>query len=102
MRDPHMTKLGEHALSPQSLMMGYGYNPRLSEGSLKPPEFMTSTFVFRSAQDGKDRRQISGFDVEFRHDCVAPVPRANDGHHPGNPSGRLRSALPLPDRTCGL
>ena len=27
---------------------------RLSEGSLKPPIFLTSTFVFKTAQDGKD------------------------------------------------
>jgi methionine-gamma-lyase len=35
-------------------MMGYGYDPSLSERSLKPPVFRTSTFVFRSAQDGKE------------------------------------------------
>ena len=28
--------------------------PSLSEGALKPPVFLTSTFVFKSAQDGKD------------------------------------------------
>jgi methionine-gamma-lyase len=41
-------------LSPETLMMGYGYDPMLSEGSLKPPQFQTSTFVFRSAEDGKN------------------------------------------------
>ena len=35
-------------------MMGYGYAPGLSEGSLKPPIFLTSTFVFENAQQGKD------------------------------------------------
>lgn len=35
-------------------MMGYGFDPALSEGALKPPIFLTSTFVFRSVQDGKD------------------------------------------------
>ena len=35
-------------------MMGFGYDPMLSEGSLKPPQFQTSTFVFRSAEDGKN------------------------------------------------
>jgi hypothetical protein len=34
-------------------MMGYGYDPFLSERSLKPPVFHTSNFVFRSAQEGK-------------------------------------------------
>jgi methionine-gamma-lyase len=41
-------------LKPETQMMGYGYDPSLSEGSLKPPIFLTSTFVFKTAQDGKD------------------------------------------------
>jgi methionine-gamma-lyase len=54
MTDKHRTtRIGTHPLSPQSLMMGYGYDPRLSEGSLKPPIFLTSTFVFQSAAEGK-------------------------------------------------
>ncbi len=46
--------LGDRLLRPETLMMGYGYDPMLSEGSLKPPQFQTSTFVFKTAQDGKD------------------------------------------------
>src|SRR5215470_15280692 len=46
--------LGNRPLRPETLMMGYGYDPMLSEGSLKPPQFQTSTFVFKTAQDGKD------------------------------------------------
>jgi methionine-gamma-lyase len=34
-------------------MMGHGYDPRLSEGALKPPIFLTSTFAFESAAAGK-------------------------------------------------
>ncbi|MFY0686299.1 MAG: aminotransferase class I/II-fold pyridoxal phosphate-dependent enzyme [Cyclobacteriaceae bacterium] len=34
-------------------MMTYGYNPQWSEGALKCPIFQTSTFVFKSAQEGK-------------------------------------------------
>ena len=34
-------------------MMGYGFDPALSEGSLKPPVFLTSTFVFENAAAGK-------------------------------------------------
>ena len=45
--------LGDRVLAPETLMMGFGYDPMLSEGSLKPPQFSTSTFVFRSAEDGK-------------------------------------------------
>lgn len=47
------THIGNHKLDPASLMMGYGYDPSLSEGSLKPPVFHTSTFVFDKAADGK-------------------------------------------------
>jgi cystathionine beta-lyase/cystathionine gamma-synthase len=50
----HKRKLGNRVLQPETQMMGYGYDPKLSEGSLKPPIFLTSTFVFRNAQDGKD------------------------------------------------
>lgn len=48
------TKIGDHQLRPESLMMGYGYDPQLSEGSIKVPNFQTSTFVFKSAEDGKN------------------------------------------------
>ncbi len=50
----HKRKIGQHVLKPETQMMGYGYDPTLSEGSLKPPIFLTSTFVFKTAQDGKD------------------------------------------------
>jgi methionine-gamma-lyase len=46
-------KLGAHELRPESLMMGYGYDPQLSEGALKCPIFQTSTFVFPTAEAGK-------------------------------------------------
>jgi methionine-gamma-lyase len=46
-------KLGTRSLAPETLMMGYGYSPSLSEGALKPPLFQTSTFVFRNAEEGK-------------------------------------------------
>lgn len=38
---------------PESLMMSYGYKPELSEGAVKCPIFQTSTFVFKSAEEGK-------------------------------------------------
>ena len=33
--------------------MSYGYNPDWSEGSVKPPIFQTSTFIFKNAAEGK-------------------------------------------------
>ena len=37
----------------ETLMMGYGYKPALSEGAVKCPVFQTSTFVFNTAEEGK-------------------------------------------------
>ncbi len=51
---PSKTHIGNHALKPETLMLGYGYDPALSEGAVKPPVFLTSTFVFRSAEEGRD------------------------------------------------
>ncbi len=45
--------LAGRALDPATLMMSYGYEPHRSEGALKCPIFQTSTFVFRTAQEGK-------------------------------------------------
>jgi methionine-gamma-lyase len=50
---PSPTTIGNHKLSASTLMMGYGFDPALSEGSLKPPVFLTSTFVFENAAAGK-------------------------------------------------
>src|SRR5918993_349981 len=46
-------EIGGRRLKPSTLMMGFGYDPTLSEGSLKPPVFLTSTFVFENAAAGK-------------------------------------------------
>lgn len=50
---PALTHVGERELAPSTRMMGHGYDPVLSEGSLKPPVFLTSTFAFASAAEGK-------------------------------------------------
>ena len=48
------THIGNHLLHPETQMMNYGFDPALSEGAVKPPVFLTSTFVFRTAEDGRD------------------------------------------------
>ena len=48
------THIGNHRLHPETLMLSYGFDPELSEGAVKPPVFLTSTFVFRSAEEGRD------------------------------------------------
>jgi methionine-gamma-lyase len=45
--------MSEHKFHPESLMMSYGFKPELSEGAIKPPIFQTSTFVFKTAEEGK-------------------------------------------------
>jgi methionine-gamma-lyase len=50
---PSIEKIGDRKLKPSTLMMGHGYDPMLSEGSLKPPIFATSTYVFPNAAAGK-------------------------------------------------
>jgi methionine-gamma-lyase len=50
---PDVLEIGGRRLKPSTLMMGHGYDPALSEGSLKAPIFLTSTFVFENAAAGK-------------------------------------------------
>jgi methionine-gamma-lyase len=66
---PALTAIGNHQLSPTTLMMGHGYDPVLSEGSLKAPIFQTSTFAFPSAADGK----------RFFEGITGKVPGGTDG-----------------------
>ncbi len=66
---PALTAIGNHQLSPATLMMGHGYDPVLSEGSLKAPIFLTSTFAFPSAADGK----------RFFEGITGKVPGGTDG-----------------------
>ncbi len=49
----------KHTYKPESLMMSHGYNPAWSEGSIKPPIFQTSTFVFDSAEAGKSFFEVA-------------------------------------------
>ncbi len=46
--------IGNKKLNPATQMMSFGYDPFLSEGSVKPPVFSTSTFAFKSAEEGEE------------------------------------------------
>jgi methionine-gamma-lyase len=48
------SKIGEHQLKPETMMMSYGYNPQFSEGSVKPPVFLTSTFAYQTPEEGEE------------------------------------------------
>jgi methionine-gamma-lyase len=58
-RDHRHRVVGDRKLQPETLMMGYGYDPSLSEGSLKCPIFHTSTFVFENAEAGKSYFELA-------------------------------------------
>lgn len=51
--------MDDRRFHPESLMMSYGYKPELSEGAVKCPIFQTSTFVFKSAEEGKAFFQVA-------------------------------------------
>ncbi|GAA4042860.1 cystathionine gamma-synthase family protein [Parerythrobacter jejuensis] len=50
---PKVTQINGRDMKPSTLMMGHGFDPALSEGSLKSPIFLTSTFAFENAAAGK-------------------------------------------------
>ncbi len=50
---PSVTTIAGREMKPSTLMMGHGFDPALSEGSLKAPIFLTSTFAFENAAAGK-------------------------------------------------
>ena len=39
--------------NPETLALGLGFDPARSAGAIKPPVFLTSTFQFKSAEEGK-------------------------------------------------
>ncbi len=47
-------KIGTHDLKAETLMMSYGYDPQFSEGSVKPPVFLTSTFAYKTPEEGEE------------------------------------------------
>jgi len=52
-----MAKDNIKGLRPETLAVAFGYDPEMGMGSVKPPIFMTSTFVYPSAQHAKDVHQ---------------------------------------------
>lgn len=70
-----MTKLTETEaahLHPETLALSFGFDPWLSEGSVKPPVFLTSTFAFKCAEDGKQF-------FAWAHGEGVPPPRREQG-----------------------
>jgi len=49
-----MAKDNIKGFRPETLAVAFGYDPEMGMGSVKPPIFMTSTFVYPSAQHAKN------------------------------------------------
>lgn len=65
------THIGNQPLHAETQMVGHGYDPFLSEGAVKPPVFLTSTFAFRTAEEG-----AAFFDIAAGR---APAPEGSRG-----------------------
>ena len=74
--------MNNRTLHPESLMMSYGYNPEWSEGAIKCPIFQTSTFVFKTAEEGK-----AFFEVAY----------GKRDKHPNEKMGLIYSRINNPD-----
>jgi methionine-gamma-lyase len=71
---------GGSEFNAETLALGYGYEPGLSEGAVKPPVFLTSTFQFESAEHGK-----RFFELAYG------LRKADDGETPGLIYSRLNN-----------
>ena len=78
--DYRATHIGGHALHPETLMLGYGYDPRLSEGAVKPPVFLTSTFTFPSADAGREFFDIAAGRTPGKNDVEGGLVYARFNH----------------------
>src|SRR5687767_9570072 len=52
-QDYRKSRVGRTELAPETLMLSYGFDPRLSEGAVKTPIFLTSTFAYKTCEEGK-------------------------------------------------
>ena len=77
--DYKQRRIGRQVLHPETLMLSYGYDPFLSEGAVKPPVFLTSTFAFPTAEDGAEFFQsfASHASVEAKDDAGLIYSRFN-------------------------
>ena len=51
--DFRKSQVGGRTLDADTLMLGFGFDPTLSEGAVKTPIFLTSTFAYSTCEEGK-------------------------------------------------
>ncbi len=59
-------------LHPDTIAVGYGYDPASAMGAAKPPLYLTSTFVYRSAEHAKETHRIF-FEGPAQGEAVEPA-----------------------------
>ena len=55
---PAWLRTRRRKLHPETLAVGHGYDPASGGGAAKPPLYLTSTFVYPSAQHAKDAHRV--------------------------------------------
>ena len=80
MEDYKKREIDGKELKPETLMMSYGYDPKLSEGALKPPIFQTATFAFESVEEGK-----AFFEIAYGLREQGPTEEGAFENHNGEP-----------------
>ena len=69
-----MTTKGAPAIKPQTEIFSKGYDPQRSEGAAIPPVFRTSTFIFKTAAEGKRAFEIAyGLDTIKKDESPALI-----------------------------
>ena len=91
-RNYHKRKIADRELHPETQMMSYGYDPFLSEGSVKPPVFLTSTFAFRTAEDGAEFFDVVAGRKPSPEGEGAGLVYSRFNHEPGDRRGSPRPA----------
>ncbi len=61
-------------------MLGFGYDPQLSQGAVKPPVFLTSTFTFPSAEAGRQFFDIATGRTAGKNDLEGGLVYARYNH----------------------
>ena len=90
--------IGKHRLRPESIMMSHGYRSEWSEGALKSPIFQTSTFTFRTAEEGKAFFEVAYGLREQGPAEAAPLGGLHDRHPVDPAAGALLPRVVVPRR----
>jgi cystathionine gamma-synthase/methionine-gamma-lyase len=96
-----MAEDGPRPLHAETLAIGHGYDPASASGAAKPPLYLTSTFVYGSAQQAKDAHRIF-FEGPSQGDATAPHIYTRLGHPNLDMVERRLAALDQAEASAGF